>query len=91
MNRQDAADLAQELVKARTERPDDFWEIAAERAGVPTRLLRIISHDPDRAFLLDEAWVIQLDGTDSSVREWSGHSDPLYSSAEELGAFEDLS
>jgi hypothetical protein len=90
MDKSDAEVLAGCLVEVRAEQPDDnYWEVAADRAGVPTRLLRVIREAPAPAFLLDEAWVIDLQ-RDDPVRLWEGEDDPLYDLAESFDAFEDL-
>jgi hypothetical protein len=91
-SREDAEDLAQQLIAVRAENSEGtYWEVAAARTGISGRDLRVIRDDPTHAFLLDEAWVIELTEDGGNVREWGGASDPLYDSAEKLDAFEDLS
>jgi hypothetical protein len=91
MDEQDAAALGERLVEARPQNPDGtYWEEAAGRAGIATRLVRVIREEPAHAFLLDEGWVVDLGDNDYSVRAWQGKDDPLFASAQALDAFEDL-
>src|SRR5437867_82941 len=65
----------------------DFWDVAAERAGIPVWMSMPLSTKP-RSFLVDERWVLERapDGRGLRARKWRAEEDELYEIACRDGA-----
>ena len=58
--------------------PVEFWDIAAERAGIPVWRIKALSTRP-RSFLLDQRWVLERtpDRRGVQTRDWWAEEDEL--------------